>query len=146
MKSFARAAALGASVTAICAAAAAIPGAAPRHSASKDRVAASQVHAAAYLQRYRDGRSTGPVYDAYYGVVQVQAVIRDGRVVVVNVLRYPFHSGTSRSINRRALPRLEQEVISAQSADVHAVSGATLTSDAFIRSLSGALRQAQTNS
>jgi uncharacterized protein with FMN-binding domain len=146
MRSFARAAALGASVTAIFIAAVAAPGAAPPHSITKKRDAASSVHTVAYLQRYRDGRSTGPVYDAYYGVVQVQAVIRDGRVVAVNVLRYPFHSGTSRSINRRALPRLEHEVITAQSADVHAVSGATLTSDAFIRSLSGALRQAQTNS
>ncbi len=97
---------------------------------------------AAYTRRYRDGLSTGRAFDAYYGAVQVQAVIRGGRVVAINVLRYPAHSGTSRSINRRALPRLEQEVISGQSADVHAVSGATLTSDAFIRSTDEALRLA----
>ena len=96
----------------------------------------------AYIRRYRDGLSTGRAFDAYYGAVQVQAVIRSGRVVAVNVLRYPAHSGTSRSINRRALPSLEQEVIRAQSADVHAVSGATLTSDAFIRSMDEALRLA----
>ena len=67
-------------------------------------------------------------------------------MAAVNVLQSPFHSGTSRSINRLALPRLKQEVISAQSADVHAVSGATLTSHAFIRSVSEALRQAQADS
>jgi uncharacterized protein with FMN-binding domain len=91
---------------------------------------------------YRDGPSTGPSADAYYGVVQVQAVIRHGRIVAVDVLQHPFHSATSRSINRRALPRLEQEVISAQSARVHAVSGATLTSHAFVRSMDEALRRA----
>ena len=146
MKSFTRAAALGASVTAICATAAVTPGAAQLYSASKERGAAPSFQTAAYLERYRDGRSIGPIADAYYGVVQVQAVIRGGRVVAVNVLRHPNHSGTSRSINSRALPQLEQEVISAQSADVHAVSGATLTSHAFIRSLSEALRHAKTNS
>lgn len=145
MRSFARAAALGASVTAVWTAAAA-PGLAPRHSASREPDAASSLQTTAYLQQYRDGRFTGPVSDAYYGVVQVQAVIGGGRVVAVNVLQHPSHSGTSCSINRRALPRLEQEAISAQSADVHAVSGATLTSHAFIRSLSEALRHAEANS
>jgi hypothetical protein len=59
---------------------------------------------AAYTRRFRDGLSTGRAFDAYYGAVQVQALIRGGRVVAINVLRYPAHSGTSRSINRRALP------------------------------------------
>ncbi len=161
MRLFARAAALGTSVTTIYAAAAVLtPEGAPlwqsalapkevAHASVPDSSPVttfgsegSPVRVAAYLPRYRDGRATGPVFDAYYGVVQVQAVIRSGRVVAVNVLRYPYHSATSRSINRRALPRLEQEVISAQSADVHAVSGATLTSDAFMRSMNEALRQA----
>jgi uncharacterized protein with FMN-binding domain len=75
-------------------------------------------------------------------MVQVQAVIHGGRIAAVNVLRHPFHSATSRAINGRALPWLEQEVIRAQSADVNAISGATLTSRAFIRSMSAALRQA----
>ena len=103
---------------------------------------AAPIQVTDYTRRYRDGLSTGRAFDAYYGAVQVQAVIRGGRVVAINVLRYPAHSGTSRSINHRALPRLEQEVISGQSADVHAVSGATLTSDAFIRSTGEALRLA----
>lgn len=103
---------------------------------------ATPILLAAYSQRYRDGVSTGPAFDAYYGMVQVQAVIRDGRLVAVSVLQHPSHYATSRSINAWALPRLEREVIRAQSADVHAVSGATLTSHAFIRSISAALRKA----
>ncbi len=100
------------------------------------------IRVAAFVRRYQDGLSTGPGFDAYYGVVQVQAVIRGGRIESVNVLRQPSHSATSRSINRRALPQLEQEVITAQSANVHMVSGATLTSRAFIRSMSEALQRA----
>jgi uncharacterized protein with FMN-binding domain len=38
---------------------------------------------------------------------------------------------------------LRDEVISAQSAEVDIVSGATLTSEGFIRSLDGALSQAR---
>jgi len=100
------------------------------------------IRVAVLAPRYQDGLSTGPGFDAYYGVVQVQAVIRGGRIESVNVLRQPSHSATSRSINRRALPQLEQEVITAQSANVHMVSGATLTSRAFIRSISEALQRA----
>ena len=37
---------------------------------------------------------------------------------------------------------LRDEVVSAQSANVDIISGATLTSEAFIRSLDAALRQA----
>ena len=161
MRLLARAAIFSTSITAICAAAATFPleaaqlrqAAAATKKIAEERVSGSAgvaafassvspVHFVAYVQRYRDGRSTGSAFDAYYGVVQVQAVISGGRVVAVNVLRYPSHSRTSRSINSQALPRLEQEVISAQSADVHAVSGATLTSDAFVRSMDEALRQA----
>lgn len=93
-------------------------------------------------RRYRDGRYTGPAENAYYGWVQVEAVIRAGRLAEIRVLRYPSDRVTSRRIAHIALPRLEREVIRAQSAYVHAVSGATLTSDAFRRSVNAALRRA----
>jgi uncharacterized protein with FMN-binding domain len=91
---------------------------------------------------YRDGTYTGPAYSAYYGWVQVQAIIRHGQLASVRVLRYPSDRSTSRRIAHVALPILAREVIRAQSSRVHAVSGATLTSDAFIRSMNGALRRA----
>ena len=52
------------------------------------------------------------------------------------------HRGTSIAINSQALPMLRNEVIAAQSANVDIISGATLSSDAFIRSLNGALSKA----
>jgi uncharacterized protein with FMN-binding domain len=60
------------------------------------------------------------------------------------VLQYPSDRRTSIAINRRALPVLRSEAIAAQSANVDIVSGATLTSEAFIESLGAALREAST--
>jgi uncharacterized protein with FMN-binding domain len=91
---------------------------------------------------YTDGTYTGPTVDAYYGLVQVQAFVQGGRLVGIKVLRYPSDRRTSISINRQALPMLRDEVIRAQSTKVDIISGATLTSQAFIRSLDAALRQA----
>lgn len=92
---------------------------------------------------YADGQYTGPAANAYYGVVQIQAIVENGRVARLKVLQYPSDRQTSVAINRQALPLLRDEVIAAQSAEVDIVSGATLTSEAFIKSLNGALAQAR---
>ena len=91
---------------------------------------------------YSDGTYTGPVTDAYYGLIQIQATIQGGRLAGINVLKYPSDRRTSVAINHQALPMLRSEVVAAQSAKVDIISGATLTSEAFIKSLGGALRQA----
>jgi uncharacterized protein with FMN-binding domain len=92
---------------------------------------------------YQDGNFTGAAYDAYYGAVQVQANIQGGQLISVKVLQFPNHSGTSRSINRQALPMLKSEVINAQGTQVDMISGATLTSRAYLQSLNSAIRQAR---
>lgn len=91
---------------------------------------------------YSDGVYTGPAADAYYGIIQIQALVQGGRLTALKVLKYPNDRRTSININRQALPMLRDEAISAQSADVDIISGATLTSKAFIQSLGGALRKA----
>jgi uncharacterized protein with FMN-binding domain len=93
---------------------------------------------------YTDGVYTGPSADAYYGIIQIQALVQGGRVTALKVLKYPNDRRTSVNINRQALPMLRDEAISAQSADVDIISGATLTSKAFIQSLGGALKKAST--
>ena len=103
---------------------------------------ADLVQVAANNRRYRDGSFIGPVYDAYYGLVQVQANVQGGSLVSIEVLQYPAHRSTSRAINNHALPMLESEVIRAQSIHVDIISGATLTSEAYLRSLKGALAEA----
>jgi len=91
---------------------------------------------------YRDGTYKGPTVDAYYGPLQVQANIQGGQLVSVEVLQYPADRRTSRSINAQALPMLESEVVSAQNTQVDIISGATLTSEAYLRSLTSALGKA----
>jgi uncharacterized protein with FMN-binding domain len=92
--------------------------------------------------QYKDGTYRGPSEDAYYGRVQVQAIVSGGQISSVRALQYPNDRGRSIRINNYALPELEQEVVQAQSADVDTVSGATLTSDAYIKSLRAALQKA----
>ena len=91
---------------------------------------------------FHDGSYTGQVFDAYYGEVQVQANISGGCVASIEVLQYPADRRTSRRINDQALPMLQSEVLRAQSGRIDVVSGATLTSRAYIASLRNALAQA----
>lgn len=91
---------------------------------------------------YKDGQYTGSTADAFYGYVQVLAVISSGRLTEVRFLQYPNDRSTSVEINSQAIPYLQQEAIQAQSAHVDIISGATDTSQAFIQSLSAALSKA----
>ena len=93
--------------------------------------------------QYADGTYTGTPGDAYYGMVQVQAVIQGGQLANVNILQYPNTHSTSIYINQQALPYLIQEAIQVQNANVNIVSGATDTSMAFQQSLASALGQAK---
>ena len=92
---------------------------------------------------YADGTYTGNVADAYYGNIQVQAVIQNGQITDVQFLQYPSDRSTSIRINGRAMPMLKSEAISAQSANVNIVSGATDSSQAFMQSLGSALTSAR---
>jgi len=92
--------------------------------------------------KYKDGSYTGSVADAFYGNIQVQAIISGGRITDVKFLQSPNDRNTSIEINSQAMPLLKQEAIQAQSAQVDGVSGATASSGAFIQSLQSALQQA----
>jgi uncharacterized protein with FMN-binding domain len=92
---------------------------------------------------YKDGSYTGNSSDAYYGSVQVKAIISGGKITDVQFLSYPKDRNYSAMINSQATPYLKSEAIKAQSANVDIVSGATLTSQAFVQSLQSALDQAK---
>jgi uncharacterized protein with FMN-binding domain len=93
--------------------------------------------------QYVDGTYTGSSESAYYGTVQVDAVIQGGKLAGVDFLQYPNDRRTSQSINNRAMAALKSEAIQSQSASVSVVSGATDTSTAFQQSLANALSQAK---
>jgi uncharacterized protein with FMN-binding domain len=85
----------------------------------------------------------GSVVQTRYGPVQVQVQITGGAISDVAVIQYPDGDGKSVRINARALPTLRTEVLTAQSADVDTVSGATYTSDAYVSSLQSAIDEAR---
>ncbi|MGA7608272.1 MAG: FMN-binding protein [Anaerolineales bacterium] len=91
---------------------------------------------------YKDGTYTGSTVDVNYGLVEVQATIQNGKIAQVQFLQYPSDRRTSQHINAIAMPYLQQEAIQVQSANVDIVSGATLTSEGFQRSLQSALANA----
>ena len=91
---------------------------------------------------YKDGIYTGSEVVGFYGNVQVQAVIKGGKIVSVRFLEYPQYRITSIHINQEARPILEKEAIQAQTAQVDVVTGATLTSQGFKASLQNALDRA----
>jgi uncharacterized protein with FMN-binding domain len=97
---------------------------------------------AATSATYKDGQYTGSTADAFYGYIQVLAVISGGKLTDVQFLQHPDENPNSININSQAMPYLKQEAIQAQSANVNIISGATDTSQAFIQSLSSALSQA----
>jgi uncharacterized protein with FMN-binding domain len=93
--------------------------------------------------QYKNGTFTGATADAFYGQVQVQVMINNGKISSVTFLNYPKDRRTSARINSFAVPYLQSEAIQAQSARVNIVSGATLTSEAFMVSLQSALNSAR---
>ncbi len=95
------------------------------------------------IGQYANGSYTGSSIDAYYGTVQIEAIIKGGKIADVQFLQYPHTHSNSQFINSQAMPLLTQEAIQAQIANVSGVSGATFTSEAFIQSLSSALAQAK---
>jgi len=126
---------------AIAAASPPIP--APRPAdAPRPTIQTAQANSSAVGGQYRDGTYDGNDDNAYYGRVKVEVTIANQRIVGVKALDYPSDRRTSRSINSQALPLLRQEVIAAQDANVDIVSGATLTSEAYIKSLHEALAKA----
>lgn len=98
---------------------------------------------AAAAGQYKDGTYTGPRVNVFYGLVQVQATVKNGQLADVQFLDYPSDRRTSQRINSIAMPYLQQEAIQAQSANVNLISGATLTSEGFAMSLDNALASAR---
>lgn len=92
--------------------------------------------------QYKDGEYTGDPTDAYYGTLQVKAIISGGKLTDVVFLQYPNDRSRSASISASSMPVLKSEAIQIQNANVNTVSGATEISGAFRQSLSSALSQA----
>jgi uncharacterized protein with FMN-binding domain len=72
----------------------------------------------------------------------VQITVRGGKITKVTVLQQPNGNPRDTEINGQALPILTADTLSAQSANIDMVSGATVTSAGYLQSLQAALDEA----
>ena len=85
---------------------------------------------------------TGDAIATPYGPTQVQVTLNAGKIVKVTVLQHTDDGTNSEMIDGHALPLLDNETLTAQSAKIDAVSGASYTSAGYIKSLQSALDKA----
>lgn len=85
---------------------------------------------------------TGATAQTKYGPVQVRITLTGSRITGASAVQSPDETARSRDINSTAVPKLNQETLEAQSADIDTVSGATYTSAGYKQSLQSALDRA----
>lgn len=91
---------------------------------------------------YKDGTYTGTTVTHRYGSVTVTVTISGGKITNVTAQAVSDGDRRSSSINTQAIPMMKTEVLSANSAKVSTISGATYTTTAYITSLQSALAKA----
>ncbi|MFI9646935.1 FMN-binding protein [Streptomyces sp. NPDC052040] len=84
---------------------------------------------------------TGSVASTQYGNVQVRLTLNGGKITKAEAVQAP-KGGLSDQKTAMAVPKLNQEAVTTQSADIDTVSGATYTSGGYKKSLQSALDQA----
>jgi uncharacterized protein with FMN-binding domain len=83
----------------------------------------------------------GTAVDDQFGQVQATITVSGNTITDVSITA-PQDDPKSAAINQSAVPQLRTETLQAQSANVSVISGATITSDAYIQSLQNALQTA----
>ena len=84
------------------------------------------------------GTFLGKPEDVGYGTVQVRVTLTGGHITDVQAVQMPS-GGRSSEIASYAAPRLRSEVLSAQSAGIDTVSGASFDSEGYAKSVQSAL-------
>ncbi|MGC9499407.1 FMN-binding protein [Streptomyces sp. WG7] len=87
------------------------------------------------------GTVTGDAAGTPYGPVQVRLTVNGGKITRAEAVRAP-EGGKSGRITADAVPRLNRAAVTAGSADIDTVSGATYTSAGYRQSLQSALDRA----
>lgn len=91
----------------------------------------------------RDGTYTGTSSSTRWGPVQVRIVVSGGKITSSQAVTYPTANNKDVQINSRAVPTYNSEAVQAQSADIDAISGATVTWQGYTASLQSAIDQAR---
>ena len=85
---------------------------------------------------------TGDAVQTRYGNVQLAITVSGGKITAVKVLQVPGNGPYEQGIVQDAIPQLTSEALSAQSASIDSVSGATFTSEGYVQSLQSAIDKA----
>ena len=85
---------------------------------------------------------TSDVVSTQYGNVQLKVTISGGKITDIQALQLPSQDPKSVEIGNYAAPILRQSALSAQSATIDVVSGATYTSQGYMQALQSALDSA----
>jgi|GEM_PF-1309347 len=85
-----------------------------------------------------NGTIDGAVARTQYGNVQVRLTVANGKITKAEAIQAP-KGGTSDQKTALSIPKLTQETVAAQSAQIDSVSGATYTSNGYKQSLQSAL-------
>lgn len=84
---------------------------------------------------------TGSVANTQYGPMQVQLTVTGTTITKATAVQQTDDGAESTQIDSFAIPQLNKETITAQSAKIDAVSGASYTSMGYIQSLQSAVDQ-----
>ena len=76
-----------------------------------------------------------------YGDLAVTVTVDTSKITSVKMATLNETDGKSQQIDQFAIPQLEKQVLSADSANISGVSGATFTSEAFVTAISDALQK-----
>lgn len=85
---------------------------------------------------------TGDVVSTRWGPVQVAITVEGGKVTSADAVQVPTGNPRDEQINGYAVPVYESETVTAQSSQIDAVSGATVTWQGYTGSLQSALDEA----
>lgn len=85
--------------------------------------------------------ATGEDVEYRYGDVQLRVTEKGSHITAIDIVSDGSPDPRSQQINSQALPQLQSEAMTAQSADIDGVSGATFTSMAYEQALQSALDQ-----
>jgi uncharacterized protein with FMN-binding domain len=90
----------------------------------------------------KDGTYTGDTVQTRYGPMQVEIVIKGGKIASAQALQQPGSDRTSVGINSQVIPILVKATTDYQSAQFGNVSRATISSNSYKKSAQSALDQA----
>jgi uncharacterized protein with FMN-binding domain len=83
---------------------------------------------------------TGDAVTMRYGIVQVKITVQGGKIVDAQAVQAP--TGSNDRYTQKAVPRLREQTIAAQSANIQGVSGASFSSYGWYTSLASAIAKA----